>query len=178
MLLVMCCYQISMLLLAMGVSVQMFEWQRKDRGVKKLVAPGLKWRMRCIVHTFVVDDQDHPQMIKICTELTRLSRLMSDWGYLPHTKLLLYDVEEEKVFHLPPCWETGYCIQAYQQNFWYSTLINRNLVGLWRLFVPQSSFQKYLGEQSRWGIPIAFITLRMVFVLAWIIGDASSLSFQ
>jgi hypothetical protein len=42
MLLVMCCYQTSMLLLAMGVSVQMFEWQRKDRGVKKLVAPGLK----------------------------------------------------------------------------------------------------------------------------------------
>jgi len=42
MLLVMCCYQTSMLLLAMGVSVQMFEWQRKDRGAKKLVAPGLK----------------------------------------------------------------------------------------------------------------------------------------
>ncbi len=78
MLLVMCCYQTSVLMLAMGISVQMFEWQRKDRGVKKLVAPGLKRRMRCIVHTFVVCDQDHPQMIKICTELKRLSRLMSD----------------------------------------------------------------------------------------------------
>jgi hypothetical protein len=52
------------------------------------------------VHTFVVDDQDHPQMIEIHAELKRLSWLMRDLGYVPHTKLVLHDVEEEKVFHL------------------------------------------------------------------------------
>jgi hypothetical protein len=53
------------------------------------------------VHTFVVDDQDHPQMIKIQAELKRLSLLMHNAGYVPCTKFVLHDVEEEhKVFHL------------------------------------------------------------------------------
>jgi hypothetical protein len=34
-------------------------------------------------HTFVVDDEIHPQMIKIRAELKRLSGLMHDAGYLP-----------------------------------------------------------------------------------------------
>jgi hypothetical protein len=53
------------------------------------------------VHTFVVDDQHHPQMIEIHAELKRLLGLMLDLGYVPHTKLVLHDVEEEeKVFQL------------------------------------------------------------------------------
>jgi hypothetical protein len=36
----------------------------------------------------------------------------------------------------------------------------------------------FKGEQSWRGMPITFITLRMVFVRAWTIGDASSLSSQ
>jgi hypothetical protein len=35
------------------------------------------------VHTFVVEDQDHPQMIEIHTELQRLSVLMHCAGYVP-----------------------------------------------------------------------------------------------
>jgi hypothetical protein len=47
------------------------------------------------VHTFIVDDQDHPQRIE------RLSGLMHDVGYVSCMKLVLHDVEEEeKVFHL------------------------------------------------------------------------------
>jgi len=40
-------------------------------------------------------------MIEICAELNRLSWLMCSVGYVPYTKLVLHDVEEEeKVFHL------------------------------------------------------------------------------
>ncbi len=53
------------------------------------------------VHTFIVDDQDYPQMIEIRAELKRLSGLMHNAGYVPYTKFELHDVEEEaNVFHL------------------------------------------------------------------------------
>jgi hypothetical protein len=53
------------------------------------------------VHTFVEDNQDHPQMSEIHAELKRLSGLMSDLGSVPYTKFVLHDVEEKKkVFHL------------------------------------------------------------------------------
>jgi hypothetical protein len=35
-------------------------------------------------HAFVVDDQDHPQMIKIQAELKRLSLLMHNAAYVPY----------------------------------------------------------------------------------------------
>ncbi|CAM6061539.1 unnamed protein product [Sphagnum tenellum] len=70
------------------------QW-RKERGVKK--KPGRTWiKVNNQVHTFVVDDQHHPQMIEIHAELNRLSGLMCDLGYVPHTKLVMHDVEEEE----------------------------------------------------------------------------------
>jgi hypothetical protein len=40
-------------------------------------------------------------MVEIRAELKRLSGLMHDAGYVPHTTIVLHDVEEEeKVFHL------------------------------------------------------------------------------
>jgi pentatricopeptide repeat protein len=76
------------------------EQQRKEKGVKK--QPGCTWiEVNNEVHTFVVDDQDHAQMIEIHAELQRLSGLMHDAGYVACTKFVLHDVEEEeKVFHL------------------------------------------------------------------------------
>jgi hypothetical protein len=76
------------------------EWQRKEKRVKR--QPGCTWiEVNNEVHTFVVDDQDHPQMIEIRAELQRLSGLMHDAGYVPCTKFVLHDVEEEeKGFHL------------------------------------------------------------------------------
>ncbi|CAM6069252.1 unnamed protein product [Sphagnum tenellum] len=76
------------------------EWQRKERSVKK--HPGRTWiEVDNEVHTFVVDDQHHPQMIEIHAELKRLSGLMHDAGYMPDTNFVLHDVEvEEKVFYL------------------------------------------------------------------------------
>jgi pentatricopeptide repeat protein len=76
------------------------ERQRKERGAKK--QPGCTWiEVNNEVHTFVAQDQDHPQMIEIHAELQRLSGLMHNAGYVPCTELVLDDVEEEeKVSHL------------------------------------------------------------------------------
>ncbi|CAM6076308.1 unnamed protein product [Sphagnum tenellum] len=76
------------------------ERERKERSVKK--HPGRTWiEVDNEVHTFVVDDQHHPQMVEIHAELKRLSGLMHDAGYVPDTNFVLHDVEEEeKVFHL------------------------------------------------------------------------------
>ncbi|KAH8948882.1 hypothetical protein BDL97_10G001000 [Sphagnum fallax] len=76
------------------------ERQRKERGAKK--QPGHTWiEVNNEVHMFVVQDQDHPQMIEIHAELQRLSGLMHNAGYVPCTELVLDDVEEEeKVSHL------------------------------------------------------------------------------
>jgi len=76
------------------------ELQRKERDVKR--QPGRTWiEVDNKVHTFVVDDQDHPQMVEIHAELKRLSALVHDAGYVPHTTIVLHDVEEEeKAFHL------------------------------------------------------------------------------
>jgi hypothetical protein len=53
------------------------------------------------VRTFVVDGQDHPQMIEFHRELQRLSGLMHDIKCVPYTKLVLHNVEErEKLFLL------------------------------------------------------------------------------
>jgi hypothetical protein len=46
---------------------------------------------------FVVDDQDHPQISEVHAELKRLSRHMDDAGYVPNTKFILHDVEEEEL---------------------------------------------------------------------------------
>jgi pentatricopeptide repeat protein len=76
------------------------ERQRKERDAKK--QPGRTWiEVNDAVHTFVVDDQIHPKMIKIRAELKRLSVLMHNAGYVPNTNSVLHDVEEEeKVIHL------------------------------------------------------------------------------
>ncbi len=42
------------------------------------------------MHTFVVEDQDHPQMIEIHAELLRSS------GHMHDAKFVLHDVEEEE----------------------------------------------------------------------------------
>jgi hypothetical protein len=71
-----------------------------DRGVKKQAA--CTWiEVNNQVHRFVVDDQEHPQLTEIHAELKRLSQQMNDIGYVPDTKFVLHDIEEEeKVLHL------------------------------------------------------------------------------
>ncbi len=53
------------------------------------------------VQKFVLDNQDHPQMMEIHAKLKRLSGLMHDAEYVPYTKFVLHDAEEgEKLLHL------------------------------------------------------------------------------
>ncbi len=84
------------------LSANVEQW-RRERGVKKL--PGCTWiEVNEEVHTFVVDDQDHPQITLIHAELQRLSGQMHDAGYVQDTKFVLHDVDgEEKLFHLCHC---------------------------------------------------------------------------
>ncbi|CAM6129666.1 unnamed protein product [Calypogeia fissa] len=69
--------------------------QRLERGVTK--QPGLTWiEVNNEVHSFRVDEQEHPQIEEIHAELDRLSRLMKEAGYVPDTKFVLHDVEDEE----------------------------------------------------------------------------------
>jgi hypothetical protein len=74
--------------------------QRLERGVKK--QPGCSWiEVNNKVHMFVLNDQDHPNMIDVHTELKRLSQQMHEAGYVPDTSFGLHDMEEEeKASHL------------------------------------------------------------------------------
>ncbi len=57
--------------------------------------PGCAWiELNKEVHSFTVDDQEHPQIIEICEELQKLSGQMKDLGYVPDTKFVLHDVED------------------------------------------------------------------------------------
>ncbi|CAK9230585.1 unnamed protein product [Sphagnum troendelagicum] len=69
--------------------------QRKERGMKKNL--GRTWiEVNNKVHTFVVDDQDHPCMLEIHAELERLLEHMTHEGYVPETEIVLHDVEQEE----------------------------------------------------------------------------------
>ncbi|CAM6036345.1 unnamed protein product [Sphagnum compactum] len=74
--------------------------QRLERGVKK--QPGCSWiEVNKKVHMFVLNDQDHPNMIDVHAELKRLSQQMHEAGYVPDTSFGLHDMEEEeKASHL------------------------------------------------------------------------------
>ncbi|CAM6093772.1 unnamed protein product [Calypogeia fissa] len=67
---------------------------RTDKGVEK--QPGRTWiEVNNEVHSFRVDDQDHPQLTEIYAELRRLSTQIREIGYVPDTRFVLHDVEEE-----------------------------------------------------------------------------------
>ncbi len=148
--------------------------QRKERHVKKKL--GCTWiEVNNEVHTFVVDDEDHPQMIEIHAELKRLFSQMKAAGYVPDTKFALHDVEdEEKVFHLhhhsekltiafglicTPPGTTPYLLK----NLWVCGDCHTST----------KFIAKIVRRMTKLGMPIASITSRMVFVLAGIIGNAT-----
>eukprot|EP01018_Ginkgo_biloba_P013193 Gb_32457 [translate_table: standard] len=67
----------------------------KDRKVKKL--PGCSWiEVNKQVHSFLAGDRSHPQLQKIYVKLDRLSRQMKAAGYVPDTRFVLHNVEEEQ----------------------------------------------------------------------------------
>lgn len=66
---------------------------RVKEGVKKPV--GLTWtELNDEIHTFKVNDQEHPQMPEIRAELKRLAALMAEAGYVQDTRFVLHEVPE------------------------------------------------------------------------------------
>jgi pentatricopeptide repeat protein len=66
----------------------------EDRRVKK--EPGRSWILvDNQVHSFVAEDRAHPQTERIYAELERLAQKMKTLGYVPDTRLVLHDVDEE-----------------------------------------------------------------------------------
>ncbi|KAG0598862.1 hypothetical protein M758_12G106600 [Ceratodon purpureus] len=66
----------------------------EDRRVKK--EPGRSWILvDKQVHSFVAEDKSHPQTEQIYAELERLSQEIKGLGYVPDTRLVSHDVDEE-----------------------------------------------------------------------------------
>ncbi|KAH9314353.1 hypothetical protein KI387_022980 [Taxus chinensis] len=66
----------------------------KDKCIKK--KPGCSWiEVNKQVHAFLVGDISHPQTEKIYAKLEELSKEMKSAGYVPDTRFVLKDVEEE-----------------------------------------------------------------------------------
>ncbi|CAK9234452.1 unnamed protein product [Sphagnum troendelagicum] len=69
--------------------------QRLERGVKK--EPGRTWiEVNNEMHSFMVDDQGHPDITEIHAKLRKLSAQMEEIGYVPDTRFVLHDVDEEE----------------------------------------------------------------------------------
>lgn len=67
----------------------------KDREVKK--NPGCSWiEIKNVVHKFIVGDRSHPQSERIYAMLDHLSKRMKEARYMPDTKSVLLDVEEQR----------------------------------------------------------------------------------
>ncbi|XP_057863845.1 pentatricopeptide repeat-containing protein At2g13600 isoform X2 [Cryptomeria japonica] len=67
----------------------------KDRGVQK--KPGCSWvEVNSKVHIFTAEDTSHPQAREIYASLERMAAQMKEAGYVPNTKFVLHDVDEER----------------------------------------------------------------------------------
>ena len=67
----------------------------RERGVKKL--PGRSWiEVAKKVHSFVVEDRSHPEAEEIYSELKSLTEKMKRAGYVPDTRLVMHEVDEEQ----------------------------------------------------------------------------------
>eukprot|EP01018_Ginkgo_biloba_P039317 Gb_36398 [translate_table: standard] len=76
-------------------SIEKVRKMMQDRRVKK--KPGLSWIVvNKQVNSFLVGDRSHPQTQNIYAELERLSGQMKAAGYVPDTRYVLNDVEEEQ----------------------------------------------------------------------------------
>ncbi|KAJ7560247.1 hypothetical protein O6H91_04G119800 [Diphasiastrum complanatum] len=59
--------------------------------------PGKTWiEVNKVVHSFVANDQEHPQINEIWAELKRLSVLMKQAGYTPDMRFVLHDVDDDE----------------------------------------------------------------------------------
>ena len=67
----------------------------QERGIRK--EPGVSWiEISNKVHRFVVGDRSHPEAEKIYDVLNNLSKKLKAEGYIPDTRLVLRNIDEEQ----------------------------------------------------------------------------------
>ena len=70
----------------------------QERGIRK--EPGVSWiEISNKVHRFVVGDRSHPEAKKIYDVLNNLSMKLKAEGYIPDTRLVLRNIDEEQKVH-------------------------------------------------------------------------------
>ena len=70
----------------------------QERGIRK--EPGVSWiEISNKVHRFVVGDRSHPEAEKIYDVLNNLSKKLKAEGYIPDTRLVLLNIDEEQKVH-------------------------------------------------------------------------------
>ena len=70
----------------------------QERGIRK--EPGVSWiEISNKVHRFVVGDRSHPEAKKIYDVLNNLSKELKAEGYVPDTRLVLRNIDEEQKVH-------------------------------------------------------------------------------
>ena len=76
-----------------------FIWHMmQERGIRK--EPGVSWiKIGNKVHRFVVGDRSHPEAKKIYDVLNNLSKKLKAEGYIPDTRLVLCNIDEEQKVH-------------------------------------------------------------------------------
>jgi hypothetical protein len=107
-----------MLLLATGISVRMLNRVLKEKAAKK--QPGCTWiEVDNEVHIFLVEYQDHPQLIEIHAKLQRLLGLMHDAGTCLVQNLFCEMWRRKGSSFVSPQRETVDCIWAHQHSSCY-----------------------------------------------------------
>ena len=71
----------------------------QERSIRK--EPGVSWiEISNKVHRFVVGDRSHPEAKKIYDVLNNLSKKLKAEGYIPDTRLVLRNIDEEQKVHV------------------------------------------------------------------------------
>ena len=78
--------------------VSFIRYMMQERGIRK--EPGVSWiEISNKVHRFVVGDRSHPEAKKIYDVLNNLSKKLKAEGYIPDTRLVLRNIDEEQKVH-------------------------------------------------------------------------------
>ena len=78
--------------------VSFIRYMMQERGIRK--EPGVSWiEISNKVHRFVVGDRSHPEAKKIYDVLDNLSKKLKAEGYIPDTRLVLRNIDEEQKVH-------------------------------------------------------------------------------
>jgi hypothetical protein len=117
-----------------------------------------------------------PQMIEIHIELQRMSRLMNDAS--TYNILNMFHMMWKKRWLICVTIARNWLLHwAHKQNSWYSTLKSENLQVCENCHTSLKFISRILRRAILVG-DVNYFHQRMMFVLSWIIGDATSLFYQ